>query len=86
MKESAGILSPIAWPMSISTNDASSTTGIPRLALRRPCHRQPGRGLADDQRHRRFFAVVPKPDDTIFLCDDNSGMAHAFEHLRLPRT
>jgi hypothetical protein len=37
--------------------------------------------LAADQRHRLFFAVVQEPDDTIFLCDDNSGMAHAFAHL-----
>lgn len=40
--------------------------------------------LADDQRHRRFFAVVSKPDNTIFMCDDNNGMAYAFAHL-LPR-
>ena len=37
--------------------------------------------LADDQRHRRFFAVVSKPDYTIFMCDDDTGMAHAFAHL-----
>ena len=36
--------------------------------------------LADDQRHRRFIAVVSKPDYTIIMCDDKSGMAHAFAH------
>src|SRR5205085_5291704 len=52
-------------------------------ALRFGDHRLAGiaAGLAADQRHRRFFAMVSKPDHTIVMRDDKGGMAHAFFYL-----